>query len=57
LFYICVGYFTYVGFTGDVVTVHTDRESFQAKGLVITCGAWSSEILSDLGISLPLQVS
>ncbi|KAF6019192.1 PIPOX [Bugula neritina] len=41
---------------GDVVTVHTDRESFQAKGLVITCGAWSSEILSDLGISLPLQV-
>jgi len=56
MFYLC-RLFHICWFTGDVVTVHTDKGDFRAKGLVITCGAWSSEILSDLGISLPLQVS
>ncbi|KAF6019193.1 PIPOX [Bugula neritina] len=40
---------------GDTVTVHTDDGDFQAKGLVLACGPWSSEILSNIGVFLPLK--
>lgn len=39
------------------MTVHTDDGDFQAKGLVLACGPWSSEILSNIGVFLPLKVS
>lgn len=39
---------------GTDVTVTTDRETYRAKRLVVTAGAWSSRLLAELG--LPLRV-
>ena len=39
---------------GDGVLVHTDQGEFRAKKLVITAGAWASQILEQL--ALPLTV-
>lgn len=37
------------------VRVDTKKESFYAKSLIITSGAWSSGLLSEVGLNLPLQ--
>jgi sarcosine oxidase len=37
------------------VEVHTDRATYRADQLVFTCGAWSSQLVADLGI--PLRVT
>jgi monomeric sarcosine oxidase len=38
----------------DSVTVRTASESYSAARLIITAGSWSSQILSQLGLNLPL---
>ncbi|MBD3885141.1 N-methyl-L-tryptophan oxidase [Phormidium tenue FACHB-886] len=38
------------------VTVYTSKETYHAERLVITAGSWAGELLSTLGIDLPLQV-
>jgi sarcosine oxidase len=40
--------------TGDGVTVKTDRDEYRASRLVITAGAWSSQLLHDMQV--PLRV-
>jgi len=37
---------------GDGVEVVTDRDVYQAGKLIITAGAWASELVRDLGVSL-----
>ena len=37
------------------VTVRTENQTFQAKSLVVSAGAWSGQLLEMLGLSLPLQ--
>lgn len=37
------------------MTVQTDKGSFRAAGVVLTCGAWTSHLLSLLGAPLPLE--
>ncbi|KAK2111484.1 hypothetical protein P7K49_011230 [Saguinus oedipus] len=40
---------------GLPVMVKTTSRSYQAKGLVITAGPWTNQLLRPLGIELPLQ--
>jgi monomeric sarcosine oxidase len=42
------------GATGDGIQVHLENETISASRLVITAGAWTSELL--LGLGLPLKV-
>lgn len=39
----------------DSVTVRTASESYSAARLIITAGSWSSQLLSQLGLNLPLM--
>ena len=41
---------------GPVVTVVTNKGTFQTKQLVITAGAWTKVICSKLGVQLPFEV-
>ena len=41
---------------GNPVTVTTTKNSYQAKSVVITAGAWTSKLLKPLGLTLPLKV-
>ena len=40
--------------TNGVVQIHTDRGNYEAGSLVLTAGAWTAEILSEMAI--PLEV-
>ena len=42
---------------GPIVTVVTNKGSFQTKRLVIAAGAWAPSLCRTLGINLPLKVS
>lgn len=46
-----------LGWTSDgkLARVTTDRQTYTAKRLIITAGAWSGQVLSDLGLSLRVQ--
>jgi sarcosine oxidase len=37
---------------GRTVTVRTERETYSARHLILTAGAWSGRVLADLGLSL-----
>lgn len=39
---------------GDVVAVQTDKEAYHGRSLIVTAGAWASQMLTDLGI--PFEV-
>ncbi|RYM06711.1 N-methyl-L-tryptophan oxidase [Sporolactobacillus sp. THM7-7] len=41
--------------SGEGVTVVTESGTFEAGKLVITAGAWSSQILKDIGVSLEVE--
>ncbi|XP_015458757.3 peroxisomal sarcosine oxidase [Astyanax mexicanus] len=41
---------------GSVVTVKTGSGIYRAKSLVIAAGAWCNELLTHVGLQLPLQV-
>ncbi|XP_048221553.1 peroxisomal sarcosine oxidase [Perognathus longimembris pacificus] len=41
---------------GQPAVVKTTSKSYQAKSLIITAGPWTKNLLSPLGIELPLQV-
>ncbi|MEW6732095.1 MAG: N-methyl-L-tryptophan oxidase [Acidobacteriota bacterium] len=41
----------------DEVEVETDKGRYRAARLVIAAGPWSKQVLSDLGLQLPLRVS
>ncbi|XP_012872032.1 PREDICTED: peroxisomal sarcosine oxidase [Dipodomys ordii] len=41
---------------GQPAVVKTTSKSYQAKSLIITAGPWTKDLLSPLGIELPLQV-
>lgn len=41
---------------GPVVTVVTNKGTFQTKKLVITAGAWTKALCSKLGVQLPFEV-
>ncbi|XP_061637687.1 peroxisomal sarcosine oxidase isoform X2 [Phyllopteryx taeniolatus] len=41
---------------GLTVTVSTSAGVYQAKGLVITAGAWANELLAHVNLHLPLEV-
>jgi sarcosine oxidase len=42
---------------GDGVVVQTDSATFTARRVVVTAGAWSNQVLRDVGIELPLTVT
>ena len=42
---------------GDGVEVQTDHATFTARRVVVTSGAWSNQVLRDVGITLPLTVT
>ncbi len=41
---------------GDRVTVRTDKGDYSSRKVVITAGAWASQLLSNLGLQLPIKV-
>ncbi|CAL8350256.1 unnamed protein product [Lota lota] len=41
---------------GDLVTVMTSGGIYRAKNLVVTAGSWTNNLLSYIGLQLPLQV-
>lgn len=41
---------------GQVITIRTAKGTFRTRKLVITAGAWTSEVLRPLGLELPLEV-
>lgn len=41
--------------TGTTVRVHTTNDTFEAASLIITAGAWTSQILSELGLPLVVR--
>lgn len=41
---------------GPVVTVVTNKSTFQTRKLVVTAGAWTKAICSKLGVHLPFEV-
>ena len=41
---------------GDVVTVKTNKGSFEARKVVITAGPWGPGMVKKLGIELPFKV-
>jgi sarcosine oxidase len=42
---------------GDAVEVHTSAGTFTARRVVVASGAWSNQVLRDVGIALPLTVT
>src|SRR5262249_5690114 len=42
---------------GDSVAVRTDGATFTARRVVVTSGAWTNQVLRDVGIDLPLTVT
>jgi sarcosine oxidase len=42
---------------GDGVVVRTDGATFTARRVVITSGAWTNQVLRDVGLDLPLTVT
>ena len=42
---------------GDGVAVRTDHATFHARHVIVTSGAWSNQVLQDVGIELPLTVT
>ena len=42
---------------GDLITVQTDKGSFEAKKVIITAGAWTGQLVEGTGLTLPLQVT
>ena len=43
-------------FPGEVVVVRTAKAEYQSRSIVITAGAWASQLLTPLGLKLPLKV-
>lgn len=41
---------------GKVVTVITNQATYQAKSLIIACGAWTRQVLQALCVNVPLKV-
>ena len=41
---------------GPIVTVVTNKASFQTRQLVIAAGAWTKALCHDLGVHLPFKV-
>ena len=41
---------------GDLIAVQTNKESFMAKKVIITAGAWTGKLVEGTGLTLPLQV-
>ncbi|XP_062506253.1 peroxisomal sarcosine oxidase-like [Corticium candelabrum] len=41
---------------GAIITVHTSKATYKARSVVLTVGAWASELVKSLGIELPLQL-
>ena len=41
---------------GTIVDIETDKGTFLADSLVLTCGAWTTQLLTQLKLTLPLQV-
>ena len=41
---------------GDMVTVKTNKGSFEARKVIITAGPWGPAIVKKLGIDLPFKV-
>jgi glycine/D-amino acid oxidase-like deaminating enzyme len=41
--------------SADGVTVRADRQTFTARQLIITAGAWAKDLLADLGIHLAIR--
>ncbi|EON73103.1 N-methyl-L-tryptophan oxidase [Lysinibacillus sphaericus] len=39
---------------GDIVHVHTEKCVYEAKQLIVTAGAWATELLQTMDISLPV---
>ncbi|QDQ01992.1 N-methyl-L-tryptophan oxidase [Lysinibacillus fusiformis] len=39
---------------GDIVRVHTEKGVYEAKQLIVTAGAWATELLQTMDISLPV---
>jgi sarcosine oxidase len=42
---------------GDRVAVRTDGATFHARRVVVTSGAWSNQVLREVGIALPLTIT
>lgn len=45
----------YVNDTSNIVTISTNTTRVTARHLIVTGGAWSGELLSKIGVNLPLQ--
>ncbi|XP_071849098.1 peroxisomal sarcosine oxidase-like isoform X2 [Apostichopus japonicus] len=43
-------------FPGEIVTVRTNKRTYKTKHLIVTAGAWTSDLLKPLGMNLPLSV-
>ena len=41
---------------GDMVTVKTNKCSFEARKVIITAGPWGSAMVKRLGVDLPFKV-
>ena len=41
---------------GDIVTVKTNKGSFEARKVIITAGPWGPALVKRLGIDLPFKV-
>lgn len=41
---------------GQVVTVTTTSDIYEGKNIVITAGPWAQNVLSPIGLELPLKV-
>ena len=42
---------------GAVVSVYTKDGHYRARSLVLTVGSWINDVISPLGLTLPLKVS
>ena len=41
---------------GDTITVKTNQEDYISEKVIITAGAWTSQLLSNLGLKVPIKV-
>lgn len=41
----------------DSVTVHTENDTYTAEKLVITAGAWTKQLLAQINIEIPIEVT
>ena len=44
-----------IDLAGDGVTLHTDARTVEADAVVVAAGPWAGELLSPLGVDLPLS--